>query len=187
MAKARALFLDRDGVINKEKRYVHRKEDFEFIDGVFAACRQARAMGYKLVVISNQAGIARGYYSTADFHALNGWMLERFSEQGVIIDGVYFCPHHPTAGVGEYLSDCRCRKPEPGMILQAADELDIDLAASAVVGDKLSDIEAGIRAGVGTCILVRSGHPLDDGSVPNGVRVALDLSDAVNYLRGTSG
>jgi D-glycero-D-manno-heptose 1,7-bisphosphate phosphatase len=169
-------------VINKEKGYVHRKEDFEFIDGVFAACRQARSMGYKLVVISNQAGIARGFYSEADFHALNQWMLERFSEQGVAIDAVYFCPHHPSAGVGEYRKECCCRKPEPGLILQAADELDIDLAASVIVGDKLSDIEAGVRAGVGTCILVRSGHPLVEQSA-GAAHVAQDLRGAVGYLR----
>lgn len=182
MAKAPALFLDRDGVINREKAYVHRKEDFEFIDGVFAACRKAQTLGYKLVVITNQAGIARGFYSEADFHSLNEWMLKRFSEQGISIDGVYFCPHHPTAGVGQYLKECRCRKPEPRLILQAADELDIDLEASAIVGDKFSDIEAGIHAGVGTCVLVRSGHPLNEDGGLIGVHVAHDLGDAVDYL-----
>lgn len=187
MAKAPALFIDRDGVINREKQYVHRREDFEFIDGVFAACREAAALGYKLVVITNQAGIARGYYSEDDFHALTAWMLERFAQQGVIIDGVYFCPHHPAAGVGDYRKACDCRKPEPGLILQAADDLGLDLATSAIVGDKPSDIEAGRRAGVGTCILVRSGHPLDERGAGSGVHVAQDLCDAVNYLRKTSG
>lgn len=182
MGKTPALFLDRDGVINREKDYVHRKEDFEFIDGVFAACRKARALGYKIVVITNQAGIARGFYSEADFHALTDWMLECLSRQGAVIDGVYFCPHHPTAGVGEYLKQCDCRKPEPGLILQAAREFDLDLEASVIVGDKLSDIAAGINAGVGVHILVRSGHPLDEQSRANGIHVAQDLGDAVDYL-----
>ncbi len=182
MASVPAVFLDRDGVINKEDEYVHRREDFQFIDGVFEACRAAQKLGYKLVIITNQAGIARGFYSEADFQALTEWMLERFSEQGITIHGVYFCPHHPTAGVGHYLRQCECRKPAPGLIKQAARELNIDLGRSALVGDKVSDIEAGERAGVGTCILVRSGHPLADDDGVHVAKIAADLHSAIRYL-----
>ena len=177
-----ALFLDRDGVINREKEYVHRIEDFEFLDGVFDACRKARTLGYKLVIITNQAGIARGFYSEEDFHGLNRWMLDQFETKGIPIDGVYFCPHHATAGIGEYRKACVCRKPEPGMILQAAADLDIDLPASVIVGDKVGDVEASARAGVGTSLLVRSGHPLDEDDLPSGVVVVEDLSGAVDWL-----
>jgi D-glycero-D-manno-heptose 1,7-bisphosphate phosphatase len=182
LAGAPALFLDRDGVVNKEYEYVHRKEDFHFIPGVFAACRAARAGGYKLVIITNQAGIARGFYSEDDFHALTRWMLAQFSRHGIEIDGVYFCPHHPTAGVGQYLAECECRKPKPGLIMQAARELDIDLPRSALVGDKPSDIEAGVRAGVGTCILVRSGHSFADQDEEGAEEVVADLPAAIGYL-----
>lgn len=182
MASDPALFLDRDGVINREREYVHRKDEFEFIDGVFEACRAAKDLGYRLVIITNQAGIARGFYSEADFHALTEWMLAQFSEQGIAIDGVYFCPHHPTAGVGGYLRQCECRKPQPGLITRAAQELDIDLRRSALVGDKISDIEAGVRAGVGTCILVRSGHAFSEQQGAVADATVSDLCAAIAYL-----
>lgn len=157
----RALFLDRDGVINKEVGYLHRTEDFEFIDGAIETCRQFQASGYLLIVITNQAGIARGYYSEEDFHALNNWMLEQFRQSGVQLDRVYYSPYHPEHGQGRYKQDSFCRKPNPGLILQAQLEYDIDLSASILVGDKESDIDAGLAAQVGTCILVRSGRPVD--------------------------
>ena len=146
-----AVFLDRDGVINRESNYVHRIEDFHFIEGVFDACREMQRSGYRLVVITNQAGIARGYYSEDDYRVLTDWMLEQFCTQGITITGVYYCPHHPVHGLGEYRRACDCRKPAPGMITRAAREHDLDLARSALVGDKLSDIGAGRAAGVGCC------------------------------------
>ncbi len=144
----RALFLDRDGVINVEKNYVHRIEDFEFMDGIFELCRQAQELGFRLVVITNQAGIGRGYYTEDDFSRLTRWMLERFAERGIGIDRVYHCPYHPTAGIGEYRRDSFDRKPNPGMILKAAEELRLDLARSVLVGDKESDLQAGRAAGL---------------------------------------
>lgn len=145
----RALLLDRDGVINVDKHYVHRIEDFEFIDGIFDLCRHAQALDFRLAVITNQAGIARGYYTLADFERLTAWMLKQFTARGVRLDRVYYCPDHPTAGVGEYRRESFDRKPNPGMILTAQRELGLDLAASVLVGDKDSDIEAGRAAGVG--------------------------------------
>jgi D-glycero-D-manno-heptose 1,7-bisphosphate phosphatase len=144
----KALFLDRDGVINVEKNYVYRIEDFEFIPGIFELCTLAQQLGYRLVVITNQAGIARGLYSEADFQHLTDWMLGEFQSRGIMIDRVYHCPYHPTAGVGEYRRDSFHRKPNPGMILDARDALGLDLSRSVLVGDKDSDIEAGIAAGI---------------------------------------
>jgi D-glycero-D-manno-heptose 1,7-bisphosphate phosphatase len=158
----KALFLDRDGVINREVRYLYRIEDFEWIPGVLETCRWFQDLGYLLVVVTNQAGIARGYYTEADFHRLTDWMLAQFQKAGVEIAKVYYSPYHPVGGRGKYKQDSSCRKPNPGMLFQAQTELNLDLSASILVGDKESDIAAGRRAGVGQCVLVRSGHPVDE-------------------------
>ena len=155
----RALFLDRDGVINIEKNYVSTIEEFEFIDGIFDLCRLANKLGFLIIVITNQAGIGRGYYSEADFQHLTRWMVDRFADEGVAIARVYHCPDHPTAGIGEYLRESYDRKPNPGMLLRARDELNIDLPNSVLVGDKASDIQAGIAAGVGANFLLGHGKP----------------------------
>jgi D-glycero-D-manno-heptose 1,7-bisphosphate phosphatase len=144
----KALFLDRDGVINVEKNYVYRIEDFEFVPGIFELCDAAKSLGFLLVVITNQAGIARGYYTENDYCHLTDWMLKQFMMQGIEIDRVYHCPYHPTAGIGEYRQESYDRKPNPGMILKARDELGLDLSLSILLGDKDSDIEAGIAAGI---------------------------------------
>jgi len=148
----RALFLDRDGVINVDHGYVHRPDQFEFIDGIFDLCRHARDLGYLIVVVTNQAGIGRGLYTEQAFHALTAWMKQQFAEQGIDIAAVYFCPHHALHGIGEYKRLCERRKPNPGMLLAAARELGIDLGASMLIGDKESDIEAGRRAGLGRVV-----------------------------------
>jgi D-glycero-D-manno-heptose 1,7-bisphosphate phosphatase len=147
-----ALFLDRDGVINVDHGYVYRPEDVEFINGIFELVVAANEAGYMVVVVTNQAGIGRGYYSEAQFHALTAWMKARFSEQGGHLDAVYFCPFHPEHGIGEYRRESDCRKPAPGMLLQAWRELNIDLANSILVGDKATDMMAGQAAGVGTLL-----------------------------------
>ena len=166
-----AVFLDRDGVINEERNYVFKIDEFHFMDGVFAACRTFMDAGYLLVIITNQAGIARGYYTEDDYQDLTDWMLSEFRQQGILIKNVYHCPHHPVFGVGKYRRDCDCRKPGPGMILEAARDHVLDLGRSILVGDKMTDIEAGRAAGIGCCILVSSGHPLDntDSEIADGV------------------
>lgn len=154
--KRRALFLDRDGVINVDHAYVHRPSQTEWVPGIFDLVRRARAAGYEPVVITNQAGIARGYFDEATFRAYMDWIAEAFRLEGCPLLASYFCPHHPKEGVGELRVDCDCRKPVPGMILQAAREWDIDLAASLLVGDKAGDVEAGLAAGIGRNFLFQS-------------------------------
>lgn len=149
----KALFLDRDGVVNVDKDYVFRIEDFEFIDGIFDLCRSAVERGYLIVVITNQSGIGRGYYGEEDFHALTDWMKRRFEEQGAPIAAVYYCPDHPEHGQGRYRVDSFDRKPNPGMILRAVQDLDLDLSASIMVGDRASDMKAADTAGIGRKVL----------------------------------
>jgi len=144
----RALILDRDGVINVDKGYVHRIEDFEFVSGVFKLCSTAQDFGLVPIVITNQAGIGRGYYTEDDFQRITTWMLDQFRLRGIRIGRVYHCPFHPTDGIGEYRRESFDRKPNPGMILKAQSEFDLDLSQSVLVGDKDSDLEAGLAAGV---------------------------------------
>ena len=153
MLKHKALFLDRDGVINIEKNYVYKIEDFEFIDGIFGLCKAAYECGYLIFVITNQAGIGRGYYSEKDFWMLTNWMLNQFTDKGILITKVYYCPYHPKQGIGYYHRDSYDRKPNPGMILRARDEFNLNLGSSMLVGDKESDILAGIAADVGLNVL----------------------------------
>jgi D-glycero-D-manno-heptose 1,7-bisphosphate phosphatase len=150
----RALFLDRDGVLNVDHGYISRPEQFEVIDGVFDALRHAQALGYVLVVVTNQSGIARGYFTAAHYRALEDHMRTVFSAEGITFAGIYHCPHHPEGSVAALAVACDCRKPGPGMILQAAREHDIDLDASIMVGDKQSDIAAARAAGIGRAYLL---------------------------------
>ena len=152
MTRRRALFLDKDGVINVDHGYVCTPERTDFIDGIFGLCRVATQRGYLNVVITNQAGIARGYFTEQDFLAYMDWVRGEFSRHDATLDAVYYCPHHPVHGLGKYLQDCDCRKPKPGMILAAARDFDLELPASMLLGDKPSDIAAGHAAGVGTLI-----------------------------------
>jgi len=151
----KALFLDRDGVINKEKDYLYKIEDFEFIDGVFDSCRYFQEQGYIIIIITNQSGIAREYYSDEDFNTLTHWMIEQFAKGGIKITKLYYCPHHPNIS-----GECDCRKPHSGMILKAQEEWNIDLSKSILVGDKRSDIEAGQNAGIKHCYLVATGQDI---------------------------
>ena len=139
----KALFLDRDGVINVEINYLYKIEDLEFIDGIFSLCAHYQNLGYIIVVVTNQSGIAREYYSETDFNILSSWMMKEFEKYAIEIKKVYFCPHHP-----DISGKCNCRKPNPGMLLEAKKEFNIDLNNSIIIGDKESDIEAGINAGL---------------------------------------
>lgn len=145
----KALFLDRDGVVNVEKNYLHKPEDVEFVEGIVEVCRAYQEKGYLVIIVTNQSGIARGYYSEEDFHHLSRWMIERMGELGVTITKIYHCPHHE-----EISGACDCRKPEPGMLLSAQKDYGIDMASSVMIGDSERDITAARRAGVGTSILL---------------------------------
>lgn len=148
----KALFLDRDGVINIDKGHVYLRENFEFSEGIFDLTRKYYNSGYLILVITNQAGIAKGIYTEEDFINLSVWMVEQFQKKGIIISKVYHCPHHP-----DITGECSCRKPKPGMIIQAVKEFDLDLSKSVVIGDMESDLQAGRSAGVPETNLVLAG------------------------------
>ncbi|PLV57304.1 D-glycero-beta-D-manno-heptose 1,7-bisphosphate 7-phosphatase [Erwinia sp. E602] len=158
--KVPAVFLDRDGTINVDHGYVSEIDSFEFIDGAIDAMRELKAMGFALVLVTNQSGIARGMFSEDQFMQLTEWMDWSLADRDVDLDGIYFCPHHPEAIVEELRQRCECRKPQPGMLLSAQQELNIDMAASYMVGDKIEDMQAAAAAGVGKKVLVRSGKPV---------------------------
>jgi len=139
----KALFLDRDGVINVEKAYLYKIEDFEFIDGILDLCLHYQKLGYIIIVVTNQSGIAREYYSEEDFSILSSFMIDKFSSYGITISHVYHCPHHESIS-----GKCDCRKPAPGMLIKAKYDYDIDLEHSIMIGDKERDIEAGLNAGL---------------------------------------
>ncbi|NSW94783.1 MAG: HAD family hydrolase [Bacteroidales bacterium] len=139
----KALFLDRDGVINVDKGHVYLREQFEFNEGIFDLCRKYLEQGYLIIIITNQAGIAKGYYTEADFLELTEWMVKEFEDKGIVISKVYYCPHHP-----DITGPCTCRKPEPGMINQAVREFDLNISNCILAGDRESDLEAGRRAGI---------------------------------------
>lgn len=157
----KAIFLDRDGVINIEKNYLHKAGDFEFVEGVFDVLKKLQTLGYIFVIVTNQSGIGRGYYTQNDFDILTAWMLEEFEKNGVKIAKVNFCPHAPE-------EICGCRKPSPKMILDAANEFNIDLQKSWMVGDKFIDIESALNAGIpkSNTIQVKTGHSFDITNSP---------------------
>ncbi len=158
-ALRRAAFLDRDGVVNIDRGYVYRREDFDFVPGLLEGARRLHELNYALVIVSNQSGIGRGLYSEADFHALSDWMREEFIAAGAPLSGVYFCPHHPSEARGRYLVRCDCRKPAPGMLFSAASDLHLDLSASIMFGDSESDLSAAQAAGVRLRVLLGTdGH-----------------------------
>ncbi len=142
-----AVFLDRDGTINIEKDYLHLIDDFEFIPGVPQALKSLQDANYLLVVVTNQSGVARGYFPLETVHRIHEYMCLQLKRYHVNIDGIYLCPHHPTRGYPPYDIECDCRKGKPGMLLQAVADLGIDLSRSYMIGDKTTDIEAGVSAG----------------------------------------
>jgi D-glycero-D-manno-heptose 1,7-bisphosphate phosphatase len=178
----RAAFLDRDGVINVDRGYVHRIEDFEFVPGTLEACRELARRGWLLVVATNQSGIGRGLYTVQDFHALTDWMRARFERSGAPLAGVYYCPHHPTDAIDGFRIQCDCRKPQPGMLLAAARDLSLDLVQSVLFGDKCEDLLAAQAAGIAHRVLLgKDGrvHPRDDCAPGLAMARFASLRDAV--------
>lgn len=183
MSFTKAAFLDRDGVINIDHAYVHKPEDFQFIDGVFEACRKLQAMGYLLIVATNQSGIGRGYYTEKDFADLCDWMKAEFKREGVDIADIFFCPHHPEKALGAYRLDCDCRKPKPGMLLAAQKKWNIDMKTSLMAGDKAADMQAALAAGVATRILVGKDGHAKPASIPECTNTAKNLLEAVESIK----
>lgn len=184
-----ALFLDRDGVVNEDSDFVHLRDDFVFSDGIFDLVRAALDLGFAPVIVTNQSGIARGLFTEEAFHDLNRWMLSVFEQRGAPVAKVYHCPYHPEAAVAAYRhADHPWRKPAPGMLLAARDELALDLSRSAMIGDRWSDVAAGHAAGLPFLALVgdradREGAAADP---PPADRLA-DIREAVGWLQAKAG
>ncbi|HEX9024805.1 MAG TPA: D-glycero-beta-D-manno-heptose 1,7-bisphosphate 7-phosphatase, partial [Geobacteraceae bacterium] len=176
------VFLDRDGTINVEREFLHRPDEFLFIPGAPQAIRLFNDAGFRVIVVTNQSGIARGYYGATAVHELHRYVdgeLERF---GATIDAYYFCPHHPEFSADAEGRPCRCRKPGAGMLLEAAADFSLDLAASYIIGDKIVDIQAGLNAGCRP-ILVRTGYGAAEAALlPQGIAVFADLLCAARAI-----
>ena len=153
----KAIFLDRDGVINIDVNYLYRINDFEFIEGIFEVCHHFQNLGYSIIIVTNQSGIARDLYKDEDFQVLTNWMIKEFMKNNITILDTYYCPHGPE-------SKCNCRKPKPGMLIEAKIKHNINMKNSWMIGDKEVDIKAANDAGIKNTILVRSGHKTNEAS-----------------------
>jgi D-glycero-D-manno-heptose 1,7-bisphosphate phosphatase len=184
MALNRAVFLDRDGTINVEREFLYRPEDFRFIQGAPQAIRLLNEAGFLVIVVTNQSGIARGFYDEAAVNRLHRHMDAQLARFGARIDAYYFCPHHPEYGTGEYRKSCACRKPMDGMLRRGASEFSLDLSASFIVGDRLVDVAAGLKAGCRP-MLVRTGYgAAESAGIPPEIPVYADLLEAARVIVG---
>jgi len=172
--KQKAIFLDRDGVINIEKNYLYKIEDFEFIDGVFDSLKYLQDLGFKLFIITNQSGIGRKYYTNNDFLKLTSWMVNEFKKRDIIISQVEYCPHTPD-------DNCDCRKPNTKMIDNILKNYNINLEQSWLIGDKSSDIKCANNTNIKNTIQVKSGHKFDT-SLANYVIESLNYKDICNII-----
>ena len=177
LGEGAVLFLDRDGVINVDRGYVCSIEATVWVSGIFELCRAAQRLGFRLMVVTNQAGIARGYYSESQFLDYTRWMHEAFRQRGIVLSATIYCPHHPTEGIDELRQACSCRKPEPGMLLEAQRRFLVNMQESAMVGDKKSDMDAGIAAGIGRLFYIGSEMGLGDR-----VTRCSSVSDVLSYF-----
>jgi D-glycero-D-manno-heptose 1,7-bisphosphate phosphatase len=181
-AAVRLVFLDRDGTINVDKGYVHRVEDFEFLPGAVEALALLCRAGIDLIVVTNQSGIARGLYTEADLAAVNAHMTAELKRHGVTLAGIRYCPHHPDASVPRYRLACGCRKPRPGLLLAAMRERGIGPGEAVMIGDKRSDIDAGIAAGLAGTYLLAAGRAVGGGHAGVVHHVVPDLRSAVDHI-----
>lgn len=175
----RAVFLDRDGVINVDTGYVHRSDDFELLPGVAKAIRLLNDAGFLVIVVTNQSGVARGYYSLEAVHLLHRYLDAELAAFGARVDAYYVCPHHPEHGVADMKAPCSCRKPLPGMLEQAAADFGIHLRESYMIGDKASDVAAGLSAG---CRPIRISSGIGEVGLSSGIPVFSCLLDAVRAI-----
>ena len=171
----KTIFLDRDGVINKDVNFLHKIKDCEFIDGIFEACIYFQDIGFKIVIITNQSGIARGYFNENDYQILTNWITLQFNKKSIKLLDIFHCPHGPD-------SKCSCRKPRPGMLLEAQHKYSIDMTNSWLIGDREDDILAANNAGINNTILVRSGHKINEG-ISNAKHILDSISDCVKVIK----
>lgn len=181
MSGGKILFLDRDGVINVDTGHPHVIDEMQFVEGIFDLCVVAGGLGYQIIIITNQAGIAKGHYDEEQFFRVMNWMTGQFMKRGIEILDYYFCPHH-VDGHGKYRKNCPHRKPEPGMILAACTDHDIDLKNSIIIGDKISDMAAGRRANIGTLLFFDAGGN-EKTNMPDNIRKFIQLSDITEFLK----
>lgn len=177
----KVVFLDRDGTINVEKNYLHRIEDFEFIPGAEEAIALLNKNGYRVVVVTNQAGVARGYYEETDVMNLHAYINEQLKKYDAHIDDFRYCPHHPEHGIGIYKTNCECRKPNTGMLAAVVDGLSLDYAHCWMIGDNTGDINAGKNFGINT-ILVLTGYGEQIKDSVYADYIAKDILEAVHIL-----
>ncbi len=184
-AASTAVFLDKDGTVIEDVPYNIDPSKMRFAPGAEQGLRALRDAGYRLVIVSNQSGVARGYFSEPALAVVEHNLREMMAGIGIPLDGFYYCPHHPDASLLEYRTECGCRKPKPGLLLRAAQELDIDLSGSWLIGDILDDIEAGRAAGCGT-VLIGNGNETEwrvsAARWPD--HIATDLAQAARYIAG---
>jgi D-glycero-D-manno-heptose 1,7-bisphosphate phosphatase len=185
-ATAPCVFLDRDGTLVHPRHYPSRPEHLRLYDGVGAWLRRLRERGFRLVVITNQSGLARGYFDEADLEAMHAHLAAELARDGVTLDGIYHCPHHPDGVRPELAIRCDCRKPQPGLLLRAADELHLDLAQSWFVGDILDDVEAGHRAGCRAILVDLGTETLPAADLRQPEVVASDTLHALDIIYQTS-
>ncbi len=181
MSGIKVAFLDRDGVINKEVNYLHRIKDFEYTSNCKEALLNLIYKGFKIVIVTNQAGIAKGIFKEADYLNLTRWLRQDLNNSGIEISNIFYCPHHIEGILTDYAYDCECRKPKTGLLEKANQQFIIDLNKSILVGDKLSDIEAGQNFGLTNLFLVRSGHEINY-QVPKGVVILDNLYSVSQYI-----
>lgn len=173
--KKKIVFLDRDGVINVDKHYLYKIEEFEFTQNLFETCKYFISLGYEIIIITNQSGIARKYYNEDDFKKLTSWMLNEFKQNDINILDLFYCPHSPN-------DNCSCRKPKPGMILQANNKYNIDLKNSWLIGDKISDVEAGINAGIKNTILITNEYYKETNNI-NTQHIIHNIIETKNIIK----
>lgn len=171
----KTIFLDRDGVINHEINYLHKINDFIFINGIFDACSYFNKIGFEIIVISNQSGISRGFYTSAQYEEVTRWMKLQFETKNIKILNTYHCPHSPE-------ENCNCRKPKPGLFLKARKKYNINMEESWMIGDKESDISAANNAGISNTILLRSGHKIDENS-SNATFIRDSIIDSIKIIK----